>query len=93
MPRHTLKRSNKAKNKTRSRKQCGGGGGYFGYDEKEDAKHFKQFYRDLGLGYRGAANHEKVKETLQKLKKNWFKKYDINNDTELRDKLRRKNYI
>ena len=30
MPRRTLKRSNKAKNKTRSRKQCGGGWGGFG---------------------------------------------------------------
>ena len=39
MSRRTLKLSKKAKNKTRSRKQCGGGGwGYFGYDEKKDGR-------------------------------------------------------
>ena len=96
MSRRTLKLSKKAKNKTRSRKQCGGGGwGYFGYDEKKDEEHFRQFYKDLGLGYRGGledANHEKVKETLKKLSKNMFKKYDINADDELKRKLRRRQY-
>ena len=88
MPRRTLKRSSKAKNKTRSRKQRGGIGYVFGYTKTENDKNFAQFYKYLGLGFKGNedADHKIVKETLEKLKRNWVK-YDINNDTELRRKL------
>ena len=66
MPRRTLKRSNKAKNKTRSRKRCGGIGYVFGYTKEENDKNFEQFYTDLGLGYGGinAANYDNVIDCL-----------------------------
>ena len=69
MPIRTFKRSSKSKNKTRSRKQCGGAWKYFGFDEEKDEEKFRQFYRDLGLGHKGinAANHKNVVETLR----NW----------------------